>query len=448
MKTRDMTHGDPLKLILVFAVPLFIGNIFQQLYSIVDTMIAGYNLGDGAIAAIGATSSLYGLLIDFAWGLNSGYGIVIARAFGSGDREELKRTIATTVVLDTAITLLLTAVSVAALHPLLGLLNVPSDIYEDAYAYIVIILSGMVMTILYNMVAGILRAVGNSRTPLYFLIFSSVANGGMDALFIIAFGWGIRGAALATVIAQSLSAILSGVYVWRKYQDILPEKRHFRLELQRVKEMASTGFAMAVMLCVVDLGSVFYQRAINLLGSTLIVAHTAARRIIGLMMMPLSSLCTANSTFVSQNWGAKKTDRIRSSMRTVLLMEVAWGLFSCLLVWLLGGQAVQWLTSTTDPEVIDNAVLSLRLHFSCYPALGVLLAMRTGMQAIGMKVVPVISSGFELAIKLLCGLWLIPTFGYICVCLAEPVIWVVCMTFLIIVWLVRKPLTGAEMQDR
>lgn len=257
-KTNDMTTGSPVRLILAFAIPLFIGNIFQQIYNVADTMIAGYNLGDNAIAAIGATSSVFALLMDFASGLNSGYGIIVAQAFGAKDQEKLKKSIAAMFVLDMGITLILTAVSLVFLTPLMRLLNIPGSIFSDARAYIAIIIAGIPATILYNMLAGIMRAVGNSRTPLYFLILSCAINLSLDCLFIINFGWGVEGAASATVIAESFSALFSGIYIFRKYKEILPGRKHFRLELPLLKEMAGAGFAMALMLCVVDIGSVIY----------------------------------------------------------------------------------------------------------------------------------------------------------------------------------------------
>lgn len=441
-KTNDMTTGSPVKLILAFAIPLFIGNIFQQIYNIADTMIAGYNLGDSAIAAIGATGSIYSLLMNFASGLNNGYGIIVAQAFGAKNQDKLKKSIAAMIVLDIAITVILTVLSLAFLTPLLRLISIPESIFSDAYAYIAIIIAGMLTTIAYNMFAGIMRAVGNSRTPLYFLIISCVINLTLDSLFIIGLGWGVEGAAWATVIAESFSALFSAAYVYGKYRDILPNRKHFHLDMPLLKEMASTGFAMGLMLCVVDIGSVIYQRAINGLGEMLIVSHTAARKLIGIMMMPLASIATAYSTFTSQNWGAGKTERIRQTLKKVMAMEVGWGLFSCVLMFLFGETAVCFLTGTSDSEVIANAVLSVRLHFICYPALGVLLALRTSLQAIGRKAAPVISSSFELIVKMLAGFWLIPLLGYLCVCLTEPVTWVVCAGFLIIAYVKEKPFTG------
>lgn len=446
--TVDMTQGNPVRHILVFAIPLFIGNIFQQVYNIVDTMVAGYNLGDSTIAAIGATSSLYGLLVNFAGGLNSGFGIVVARNFGAKDSRKLKSSIAAMVTLNTVITVLVSVAALVFLRPLMRGLNVPGTIFEEAYDYIVVIVAGMIATILYNMCAGILRAVGNSRTPLYFLILSSVLNLVLDVLFIMGLGWGVQGAAAATVIAESISALLAGGYILRHYRDILPRRQHFRFEGAFLREMLGTGFSMAVMLCVVDLGSVLYQRAINGLGDNLIVAHTAARKIIGILMMPLASIATANSTFVSQNFGARQYGRIEKSIRKVIGMEVCWGVLSCILVYIFGSLAVRFLTNTKDAEVIGNAVLSIRIHFICYPALGVLLALRTSLQAMGSKFVPVISSGFELAGKVAAGFVLIPAFGYIWVCLTEPVIWVVCMAFLIAVFAIKNPLKKAMEQEQ
>ncbi len=212
MRVMDMTQGSPVKLILAFAIPLFIGNIFQQIYSVVDTAVAGYCLGDGAIAAIGATSSLYALLIDFASGLNSGCAIVVTQCFGAHDEKKLKSAIAGMIELDTGVTLALTLLSLIFLRPLMRFLNTPESIFEQAYAYIVVICAGMIATIAYNLFSSILRAFGNSRTSLYFLIISSALNMGMDLLFVAVLGMGVSGAALATVIAEGISALLCGCY--------------------------------------------------------------------------------------------------------------------------------------------------------------------------------------------------------------------------------------------
>ncbi|MCH1939715.1 MATE family efflux transporter [Holdemania massiliensis] len=444
----DMTTGSPIRLILRFAIPLFIGNIFQQVYTIADTMIAGYNLGDRAIAAIGATSSIYSLLIDFASGMNSGYGIVISRMYGAKDREGMKKSIAAAIVLNGLITLVLTVLSLFAIRPFMQGMNVPDRIFEDAYLYIVIILGGMASTNLYNMHAGILRAIGNSQAPLMFLILSCFINLSLDTLFIVNLGWGVQGAAMATVIAQSCAAVFSGVYLGLKYRQILPERRHFVIEAGVYKDVVTSGMAMAAMMCVVDFGSIIYQRAINGLGESLIAAHTAARRLIGIFMMPLASIATAYSTFVSQNWGAGKKQRVRHSLKNTMFMEIGWGLISACISIGFGTMMVRLLTGTTDVYIIEKSVQSLRFHLICFPALGLLLALRTALQAMGQKIIPILSSSFEFGVKLIAGLWLIPWLGYLCVCVSEPLIWITCTVFLAVVFLIQNPLNENEVKSK
>ena len=388
-------------MILTFAIPLFIGNIFQQVYSMVDTMVAGYCLGDQAIAAIGSTSSLYGLVIDLAWGLNSGFALIVTQAFGAHERWKIRKAIGHMMVLDG------------------------------------IIAAALAIPACYNMFAGILRAFGNSRTPLYFLIFSSVLNIALDLLFVAVFQMGVGGAALATVAAQVVSGVLAGIYVYHSYCDMLPVKEDFRLEKGLTKEMLATGTAMGFMYSLVDLGSVVFQGASNALGEIYIAAHTAARRIINILMQPMSGLMNASGTFVGQNWGAKQKQRIRDTLKKIMGMQIAWGLFSCLIVYLFGQAIIRFVTGTQSEEILDNAVMSLRIHFPFFPVLGVLLAMRVSMQSMGQKTAPVVSSVIELLMKIIAALWMIPAFGFVGVCVTEPVTWAIMTVFLITVYLVK-----------
>lgn len=430
MIVMDMTTGSPLKQILLFAVPLFIGNIFQQIYSMVDTMVAGYALGDQAIASIGTTSSLYGLLIDFASGLNSGCAIVVTQSFGAHNTKKLQKSIAGMIELDASITFLLTFSALIFLRPLMRFMNTPDVIFEEAYLYIVIICAGMIATVAYNMFSAILRAVGNSKTSLYFLIISSVLNMGMDLLFVVVFRTGIIGLALATVIAESVSALLCGIYVYRHYQSILPCKGDFRVSSDIIQELFSSGIAMALMYCVVDLGSVIFQRANNHLGEMIISAHTAARRIIGIMMQPLATIATASSTFIGQNWGAKKKDRIHTAIRQVLLLEIIWSLLGCAVIFAFGNSVIRFTIGTDNTDIITNAVMSLRWHLSFFPVLGCLLVLRTAMQAMGKKNIPIMSSCIELGMKLLSAAFVIPELGFFGTCITEPVTWTLMLLLL------------------
>lgn len=430
MRVRDMTQGNPIRLILTFAIPLFIGNIFQQFYSMVDTMVVGYHLGDTGIAAIGASASLYSLLINFANGLNSGYGIVVTQRFGAGDVKAMRQSIAGMMLLDLAVSVLLTTGALALLRPLMRFLNTPADIFDMACSYISVICFGIITTLGYNMFAAILRAVGNSATPLYFLIFSTFLNIGLDLLFVMVFQMGIRGAAAATVIAQAVSAVLCGMYVYRNYRELMPGMEDFRVSPELLRTLLSTGTAMALMSCLVDCGSVVFSRANNLLGETYIAAHAASRKLLIMMIQPQASLSVANSTFVGQNWGARQFDRIRTTLRKVLLLEVLWSVLAMLIIYLFGESLVRLTTGSGDPEMIRNAVLSLRIHFSTFPFLGVLFAMRNALQSMGFKAVPVCSSCIELCTKFLSATFLIPRIGFLGTCITEPVTWVIMALFL------------------
>lgn len=427
---RDMTTGSPLRLILAFAIPLFIGNIFQQIYTMADTMVVGHSLGDTAIAAVGATSSLYSLLLDLAIGMNSGYGIVVTRFFGAQDQTRLKRSIAGMVVLNLLVTAGLTALSLLFLRPLLGYMNTPEAILPQAHLYIAILCGGMLSTVCYNMFSAILRAMGNSRSPLYFLIISSLLNMALDLLFVMVLKQGVAGAAVATVIAQTCSALLCGRYVFRHYRAFMPGREDFRQIRPLLADLLSTGFAMALMLCVVDLGSMIFQRANNLLGQSFITAHTASRRIMGILMQPLATIATANSTFAGQNWGAGKKDRVRHTLKQVICLELLWSAFSVGVIWLCGPALVRLTTGTSTAAIVQNAVLFLRWHIAFFPFLAVLLCLRTTMQATGQKAAPVLSSCIELAMKTLAAWFLVPRLGFLGACVTEPVTWVLMMVFL------------------
>lgn len=430
MRVRDMTQGDPIRLILAFAAPLLVGNIFQQIYTMVDTMVVGHSLGDSAVAAVGAASSLYTLLVDFVIGMNLGYGIVVTQSFGARDETALRRSVAGMAVLNVTVTSLVTALSLSFLPALLRYMNTPESIFSQVHTYIAILCAGMLTTVCYNMGAAILRAVGNSRSPLYFLMISCGINIALDVILVIGFRLGVAGAAVATVAAQGVSAILCGLYIVRNYRAILPRREDFRQIRPLLSDLLSTGFAMALTFCVVDLGSTIFQRANNLLGEAYITAYTAARRIMMIMMQPMDSIDAANATFVGQNWGAKQTGRIKAALKKVIGLDLLWSVFACGVAWLFGRALVRFATGITTAATVENAALSLRIHLSFFPALAVLFCLRTTMQAMGRKTVPVISSCIELAMKVLAARLLIPRLGFLGTCVTEPATWVLMMVFL------------------
>lgn len=435
---KDMTVGKPLPIILSFALPLFIGNIFQQIYSIVDTMVAGYNIGDDAIAAIGATASLYSLIVNFAFGTNAGTSIVVSRCFGSKNMKNLKASIAGMIKINIVISLVLTTFTLVFMKNFLSFIHTPERIYNLSYSYIKVLCFGIVATVTYNAASAILRSLGNSRTALYFLIVASILNVFLDALFIIVFKTGIVGAAFATIISQGFAAILSVWYILKKYRQFLPSLKEFKVDSLIMKDLLSSGIAMALMYCVVDFGSVLFQSANNALGPLYITSHTAARRLIVIMMTPMSTFAGAFSTFVAQNFGASKPDRIKQGLIQVLSIETLWSIFAIIFIFSLGGFLARITTGTDDPEIIKNAVLSMRIHLPLYPFLGILFVLRNTLQSMSHKITPVICSSMEMGIKLFSALFFIPKVGFIGTCVTEPITWVVCMIFISTVYMINR----------
>ena len=310
----DLIHGPIFKSLVIFAIPLLISNIFQQLYNTVDTMIVGQYLGDVSLAAIGSCAAIYDLLVGFALGIGNGLSIVTARSYGSKDETLLKKSVASSIVIGIIVSVFL--------RPLLNILNTPIEIIDEAYSYIFFIVLFIIVMFAYNLCAGLLRAIGNSMMPLIFLIISSVLNVGLDILFITQFQMGIRGAAVATVISQGISVILCIIYIIKKTRVLLPEKKHFQMDKDLYRELLGQGFSMGLMSCIVSAGSVILQYGINNLGYLIIAGHTAARKLYMFFNMPFIAMALGISTFVSQNKGANQKERIKKALKYAYIYDV------------------------------------------------------------------------------------------------------------------------------
>ena len=430
-QTRDMTQGSALSNILVFAIPLFISNFFQQCYNIGDTMIASHNLGQSALAAIGLTGSITGLVIGFANGINSGYGILLARAFGSKNEEQMKSVVAWTLILNLGISILITIGTLLFADPLLHLIQTPEDVFSESRTYLTVVMGGMATALFYNMGSGLLRAVGNSKTPLYFLIFSCSLNLLLDLLSVTVFHFGVAGIAGATVMAQLVSSILCFLYLYRNFRFLIPSRRHFSYNKRLVSDLVSTGFSMGLMNSIFSIGSVILQGSINTLGTTIIAAHTAARRIVMIGNMPLSSIASANATFVSQNFGAGRIDRIREGIKKSSMISLIWSLLFLVMILTLANPLIRALAGTDDPVIMSNAMMNLHINMIFFFPLGILLIIRMTLQGINHKTIPLISSTMELIIKVLASFVFVPLWGYVGASIAEPFSWLVCMLFLL-----------------
>ncbi len=432
--TRDLTKGNIAKQILFFAFPTLLSNLFQQFYNLADTAIAGHILGDNALVAIGATSSVFSLVLTFANGLNGGFGIIMAQSFGAGDEERLKKSIANSLCINIALSLFICLVSMIFIKPILRLMNTPEAQFRDAYSYIIVILALIIVPMLYNLESTVLRSIGDSKTPLYFLIMASLLNIVLDYVFIAFFHMGVVGAALATIIAQLCSVILCFFVIKKNFKILKLGKEDFILNKQLLSNMLSAGMTMAMMNSIFSIGSIIMQGAINALGEQIIAAHLGARKIAEMFMQPLVTIGLSCSTFTSQNYGAKKISRIRDGIKYSIIYALVWSVLSFFILYFAGGQLAKLITGSESQVVFESTQLYLKINAPFYFVLGILFILRFSIQSVDKKIPPLISSSMELASKICAAFIFIPMWGYLGACIAEPLSWCLGAVYLIFVF--------------
>lgn len=419
----DMTKGKPWRLILLFSVPLLIGNIFQQLYSMVDTIIVGRFVSVEALAAVGSTGAMSFLIIGFVMGITSGFSVITAQRFGANDEAGVRRSVATSIVLCVLFTIVLTIIAMLGAKPMLTLMNTPENIMNDALTYILIIYAGVGATMFYNMISGILRALGDSRTPLYFLIVSSVLNVGLDLLCIVTFQMGAAGAAYATVISQLVAAILCTMYTKRKYPILTLTKQDFRLDWMFTCSHLNLGLPMAFQFSVTAVGIMILQAALNVFGSTVIAAYTAASKVEMLVTQPFATLGVTMATYCGQNRGANDWHRIRTGVKSCIWMGLASCLIASAINIFMGHAFTSLFVSGESLEVYEYSQLYLTTIAIFYPALCILYIFRNALQGMGESFVPMMGGVAEFIARLLVCMILPAMIGYFGVCLASPMAW-------------------------
>ena len=421
---KSMTEGNVMYLLLAFSLPIFIGNLFQQLYNVVDTVVIGHFLGDEALAAVGSTSAIYSLLIGFTYGLSNGFSVVLARLFGADDEDSLHRTVGMSALISVVFAAFLTGASLLFMRPLLVSLKTPESIIEMSADYLLIIMGMSTVTMLYNTLSGFLRALGNSRLPLYALILASAVNVVLDILFVGYMDMGVKGAAYATVIAQAISAGMELYYIAKACPILHIRREYLRPDCRMIAELLSTGISMAMMLVLTNIGTVAMQSAVNGLGVVTLTGHTAARKIHDILILPLGTICTSAATFVSQNYGAKKMDRVKMGIKSSMLLGMMWCVVAVGICLLFGRAMVYALTGTQNAEVADTTMRYLLINVPFYFVLNVLLVLRNSLQGMGRKIVPLAASFTELAGKFIAAFIMAPMLGYLGVCLIEPITWI------------------------
>lgn len=436
--TKDMTTGNPLKLILLFSIPVLLGNIFQQFYNMVDAIIVGRFLGEDALAAVGSTGSIVFLVLGFATGIAQGFGVMISHAFGAKDEKRLKHYVGVALMLGLLISIVMTALTLACSRLLLEFLNTPENIFSMANSYIVIIYGGLAATMFFNISSSILRGVGDSKTPLYFLIVSSALNVLLDLFFIVSLGLGPAGAALATVIAQTVAAALCFLYMFRKFEILKIKRSDLRLDLKSCREMLSIGVPMAINYSVTAIGVMILQSAVNVFGSAVVASYTAASKVEQLSSQPMITLATTISTYCGQNLGAGNYERIFDGMKKGAAIALGTAAFAALLSVLFGEFIVCWFLSAPTAAVLLCARQYLTTISCFYVFLVMVYFYRNALQGLDLGFMPMISGVFEMICRIGIVMLLLKPAGFWAVCFASPCAWVGAGVPLLVTYLLWK----------
>lgn len=445
MKHRKttLTEGNPVKLIVLFAIPIFLGNLFQILYSLIDTKIVGSTLGETALASVGSVSTLYNLLTGFFNGLTLGFSVVTARFYGSGEEKALKKNIAGAIILGFGTAIVLITLTAVFLKPILRLLQVPAEQFDMSYSYIVVLVWGMFITLAYNLCANTLRATGDSVTPLIYLVISSLVNVGLDYFFILNLHLGVAGAAYATVIAQFLSVVLCLIRIYRGFPILHVGREDFQFDREQLWQLYQNGLSMGLMSSLVNFGTVVLQSGINQLGTSIIVAHTAARKVFEIWNLPISVMGSAMATYCGQNYGAGKYGRIREGIKGALGLGAVWAVVVFIMAHTISPYLIRFITSSDSPEIIYWGRKYLEYDMSFIILCVGIVVLRNSMQGFGDYKTPVFSSFIELMGKVVFTFTFVRFFGYWGIIWTEPVIWVLMVIPLIIqTW--RNPVVHSQ----
>ena len=429
--TKDMTSGNPLKLIIGFAIPMFLGMLFQQFYSMVDTVIVGKFLGVGPLAGVGSTSSLNFLVIGFCTGVCNGFAIPVSQMFGAKRDSELRRFVANSAWLCVIFSVVITTAMVACCRPLLPLMHTPEDIFEYAYVYIVIIFLGIPTTFLYNVTAAIIRSLGDSRSPVVFLAIASGINIVLDIVFIVAFHMGVEGPALATVISQGISGLLSLFYMKKKFEILRISKEEWKMRGSYMKTLCYMGIPMGLQYSVTAIGTLVIQAAINGFGSMTVAGVTAAQRINAFISCPIEAIGATMAPYSGQNMGAGKLDRVGKGLRDASLLGFVISAVLFVFVLLTGKQLSLLFLDTADAQVVAYSYRFLVFTAAGYCLLVLVNTVRFTIQGMGFSVFAITSGVLEMIARSLAGLVVVPLIGYTGNCLAHPMAWIFADAFLI-----------------
>ncbi len=429
--TKDMTTGSPLKNIIRFCLPLMVGNLFQQFYNMADTIIVGQFVGKNALSAVGSVGPLNFMIIGTVIGLCTGFAIPIAQRFGAQDIQNLKKYVANIIYTSIVVGAIFTCVAVLFARPLLAVLNTPQELRDEAYSYIVVIFAGIGATMLYNLLASIVRALGDSKTPLYFLLFSSFLNIGLDLLLIIVFQMGVRGAAVATVVSQLVSGVLCFIYVKRSFPILHLTKETKALDFTFIKNLLKNGLPMALQFSITAIGSVMLQSCVNGLGADCIAAVTIGGKTQLMIVLPAETIGITMATYCGQNLGAKKFDRIEKGVHRGVALAFGYAAIGFCVARFLGPYLSLLFIDGSETEVIALAQQYINAGSYFYLILSLLFVLRNALQGLGYSFTAMLTGMFELVARGIMGFGFVNTIGYAAACIANPIAWIAADLFLI-----------------
>ena len=427
----DLTVGSPFKLIINFSLPIFWGILFQQFYNIVDTMIVGKTLGVEALAAVGATGSVMFMILGFCSGLCSGFAIPIAQKFGAKDNRGVKKSIANSLWLSIFFSIVITLAVTFLCHQILKWMHTPENIVNQSYQYLIVIFYGIPVVIFYNMFSGIIRSLGDSKTPVIFLILSSVLNIGLDLLFIIVFGLGVAGAGYATVLSQFVSVILCAIYMFKKYSVLRMNKEEKKPDFSYIKALLGMGIPMGLQYSITAIGSVILQTAVNGLGSNAVAAMTSGSKISLFFCAPFDALGTTMATYGGQNIGARRLDRVGNGLKNGIIIGFVYAIIACVFLCFFGKYLALLFVKENKTIIIQNISMLLIFNSAFYILLAVVNMVRFMIQGIGYSAFAVIAGVLEMVARAIIGFLFVPVFGFKAACLASPFAWLLADAFLI-----------------
>ena len=438
--TNDMTKGSPIKLIIQFMIPMCLGNIFQQFYNIADSIIAGQFLGVDAMAAIGSTGSLIFLVTGWLNGLTSGFSVWVAQWFGARKTDRMRHFIAMSIYICVAFVVVMTVGLLAANEPILRLMNAPENLLDDISSYMVIIYAGLVVTCAYNALAAVLRALGDSKSPLYFLIVSAVINVVLDIAFIVIFHMGVEGCAYATVIAQGISALLCLVYIIKKFPVLRLKKEDFRFSVNTVKKLLGLGIPMGLQFSITAIGTIIVQGAINVYGAVYMAGFSAAGKIQNIICTVFVAFGATIATYVGQNRGAGKMDRVKQGVRLTQMMILVCSVVLMAVIHFFGKYMIFLFIDPAETEVLHAAEIYFNIVSWAYPFLGSIFLYRNALQGMGYGFVPMMGGVFELVARAAIVFVAAANAGFAQVCMSDPAAWIAALIPLIpyYIWVMRK----------